>query len=98
MKSLLNFFSRIVAIEENEDSLFVDEELTEEAKQAALLQLVRQSRFDTEDGLNEYGDDFTAFSPRDDLIPVEMLAKQVQTTQHAIENSGAGNEQLAEND
>ncbi len=48
------------------------ESLTEQVRQLLLKKIFQQNRFASRDGLNEYDEDFSFFTDRGDLIPVEM--------------------------
>ncbi len=48
------------------------ESLTEQARQLLLKKIFQQNRFASRDGLNEYDENFSFFTDRGDLIPVEM--------------------------
>ncbi len=44
----------------------------DQARQLLLKKIFQQNRFASRDGLNEYDEDFSFFTDRGDLIPVEM--------------------------
>ncbi len=46
--------------------------LTDQARQILLKKIFQNSHFAKLDGLNEYDEDFSFFTDRGDLIPVEM--------------------------
>ena len=49
-----------------------DTEITDLARQILLKKIFQYSHFAELDGLNEYDEDFSFFTDRGDLIPVEM--------------------------
>ncbi|WP_198246212.1 DUF3306 domain-containing protein [methane-oxidizing endosymbiont of Gigantopelta aegis] len=50
----------------------IDDEGSEQVKQAVFETIFKQSRFGVRDGLNEYDEDYTTFNDLGDLIPTEM--------------------------
>jgi hypothetical protein len=50
----------------------IDNHLANQAKQLFLKKILQDNRFAELDGLNEYDEDFSFFTDRGNLIPVEM--------------------------
>ncbi len=56
----------------------IDDEGSEQVKQAMFETIFKQSRFGVRDGLNEYDEDYTTFNDLGDLIPAEMQLAMVR--------------------
>ncbi len=68
--------------------------LADQARQLLLEKIFQQNRFASRDDLNEYDEDFSFFTDRDDLIPVEMREALARLENENLEHTT----NVAEND
>ena len=68
--------------------------LADQARQLLLEKIFQKNRFASRDGLNEYDEDFSFFTDRGDLIPVEMREALARLENEKLEQ----NTNVAEND
>ena len=64
----------------------------------ALLSVFRKAECCTRDGLNEYDDDFTSFTPLGDLVTHEMQQAADRLTKQALESVDDNNSATETND
>ncbi len=80
------------------DPTVLSEELEQQLKQRLYQEIFKQSRFARLDGLNEYDEDFSGFTPLGDLIPAEMQAALIRLEQADTPGQDAINEETVTKD
>ncbi len=77
------------------DPTVLSEELEQQLKQRLYQEIFKQSHFARLDGLNEYDEDFSGFTPLGDLIPAEMQAALIRLEQADAPDQETTNEETA---
>jgi len=86
---IYNDILSIEMLDENSDySVFLSPKVSEELRQRALRKLFHLPRFNIQDGLGAYDDDYRSFEPLGDIITADMQYRKERQGMQAREGSG----------
>lgn len=74
--------------EDSDYSVFLSPKVSEELRRGALRKLFHLPRFNTQDGLGDYDDDYRSFEPLGDILTAEMHSHMERQAMNAREWSG----------